>query len=264
MPLRTTGSTGAARSRATAGRAVVDDDPARMAHTGLRIAELGDGEHHALAAGRRRAHRRAAGRHRSPSRYTGGDDEAVQLRRARLRLRRARPMCSTSPIGHRAAIAGSGRVAVAEAPATRRVPAHVHRRRTTCRSSCAAPGASSRQVHNFGTPAAPRRRPPHRLRGHHPGRELVVATRRTSTTRPSPGASRGSRRSTTSRPRVASWRSTRPPRRTRSACFRTYSSPAGEIDTARRGAHRRHRARAATATTARRSRRPATTSTTST
>ena len=44
-------------------------------------------------------------------------------------------------------------------------------------------GQSSRQVRNFGTPDALEAGSDHRLRGDHPGRQLVLLSRRTSTTR---------------------------------------------------------------------------------
>ena len=58
---------------------------------------------------------------------------------------------STPAAGQPLTIAGSGRVAVAEADTALASRAGTSPD-TTSRSSCAAPGRDSRQVHNFGTP----------------------------------------------------------------------------------------------------------------
>ena len=78
--------------------------------------------------------------------------------------------------------------------ATRRLPAGVRRRPTTCRSRSAAPGRPPGRSRNFGVPGClgPRRQA-RLLRAGDPARATGRATRRTSTTRrePVPGGQRG-------------------------------------------------------------------------
>jgi 5-deoxy-glucuronate isomerase len=131
---------------------VADASIPGWAHTGLRVGEVGAAEERLLEAGSvERIVVPLAGSF--SVRYTPPEgDEVVQ------RLE-GRPSVFAGPsdvlylgVGTLAVVTGSGRFAVAEAPADERFPcAYVPRDRVAIELRGA--GQSSRQVHNFGTPA---------------------------------------------------------------------------------------------------------------
>ncbi|MBL0885217.1 5-deoxy-glucuronate isomerase [Myceligenerans indicum] len=131
---------------------VVDATLDGWAHTGLRVADLGDGRPRGLPA---------AEAERIVVPLSGGceiawtttDGSGVVELEGRASVFDGPTDVIYLPIGTTATIAGSGRVAVAEAPATTRHPLRVIGRDEVPVELRGA-GRSSRQVHNFGTPGA--------------------------------------------------------------------------------------------------------------
>lgn len=210
-------------------QSVVDDSTPGWAHTGIRVAELGEGGVPSLdltETGIERIVVPLAGSF-TVTYSENGTDEVVELA--------GRPSVFDGPTdvlylsaAATATIWGTGRVAVATSPTTELHPTRYIPASGTPVELRGA-GASSRQVHNFGTPAAldaarlivcevitPAENwssyPPHKHDEHVPGHESRLeeiyyfesAPARTGNTAPSPEASFG--------------------------MFSTYSSPAGEID----------------------------------
>ncbi|MFB7842700.1 5-deoxy-glucuronate isomerase [Microbacterium sp. NPDC056052] len=207
---------------------VVDATTPGWQHTGIRIAEIIDGDHLALeGAALERIVVPLVGSFTVTHRHHLGEEE-TQLQ--------GRPSVFAGPTdvlylpaGTTAEIRGRGRVAVAEAPTTERRPwRYIAAAETPV--ELRGRGASSRQVHNFGTPQAldaarlivcevitPAENwssyPPHKHDEHVPGHESRLeeiyyfesAPARTAAASADEGAAFG--------------------------MFSTYASPAGEIDT---------------------------------
>ncbi|WP_435093268.1 5-deoxy-glucuronate isomerase [Clavibacter michiganensis] len=133
---------------------VVDGSLADWEHTGLRVAVLADGEELALpAAGVERMVVPLAGSFAVRHREADGEERATDLEgRASVFAGPTDVLylsCDASAV-----LTGSGRVAVAESPATRPVPSRRIAREDVPVELRGA-GRSSRQVHNFGTPGTP-------------------------------------------------------------------------------------------------------------
>ena len=127
---------------------IVDASTPGWVHTGLRVAQLGADEHH-LPDG-------ATERIVVP---LTGDVEIAIPGAATVRLAGRGSVfegpvdVAYLPVGTAAVLSGSGRVAVAEAPATLEHPLQVIRAGETAVEIRGA-GNSTRQVHNFGTPGS--------------------------------------------------------------------------------------------------------------
>lgn len=253
--------------RGTLGRdgweTVVDGSLPDWEHTGLRVAVLAEGDALELAAsGVERMVVPLAGSFAVRHREADGDERVTDLEgRASVFAGPTDVLylsCDASAV-----LTGSGRVAVAESPATRPVPSHRIAREDVPVELRGA-GRSSRQVHNFGTPGTP---------GSLDAERLIVCEVLTPAENWSsypahkhdedkPGRSRGWRRSTTSRPpSAAGW--TRPRTRIPSACSTPRPRPRARSRSTPSCARATSRS-CPTATTGPPSRRPATTSTTST
>ncbi|WP_445443416.1 5-deoxy-glucuronate isomerase [Clavibacter sp. km1a] len=133
---------------------VVDATLPGWEHTGLRVAVLGDGDALELpAAGVERMVVPLAGSFAVRHREGDGDERVTDLDgRASVFAGPTDVLylsCASSAV-----LTGSGRVAVAEAPATRVVPSRRIAREDVSVELRGA-GRSSRQVHNFGTPGTP-------------------------------------------------------------------------------------------------------------
>ncbi|MDO4131113.1 5-deoxy-glucuronate isomerase [Clavibacter michiganensis] len=133
---------------------VVDGSLADWEHTGLRVAVLAEGDALELAAsGVERMVVPLAGSFAVRHREADGDERVTDLEgRASVFAGPTDVLylsCDASAV-----LTGSGRVAVAESPATRPVPSHRIAREDVPVELRGA-GRSSRQVHNFGTPGTP-------------------------------------------------------------------------------------------------------------
>lgn len=134
---------------------VVDDSLPGWQHTGLRIADLGDG------AGGDAALTLAAGDvERMVVPLTGdvhlewqgaGSSGQIDLE-GRASVFDGPPDVAYVGVGYAASLTGSGRVAVAEAPATEVLDVQVLRK-AEIPVEIRGAGRSTRQVHNYGTPA---------------------------------------------------------------------------------------------------------------
>ncbi|MCF4121193.1 5-deoxy-glucuronate isomerase [Antribacter sp. KLBMP9083] len=121
-------------------------------HTGLRVADLGDGSSRELpAAGVERIVVPLAGG--CEVAWTSEDGSGTVELAGRASVFDGPTDVVYLPVGTAAVISGSGRVAVAEAPATTRHPLRVIAKDEVPVELRGA-GRSSRQVHNFGTPGA--------------------------------------------------------------------------------------------------------------
>jgi 5-deoxy-glucuronate isomerase len=139
---------------------VVDGSVPGWAHTGIRVAEMATDEERVLdAPGVERLIVPLSGSFRI--RYTIDATDAAAESAAPLTVElegRASVFDGPTdvlylPVGSRAVLTGSGRVAVAEAPATTVKPAR-YIGRDDVPVELRGAGRSSRQVHNFGTPQA--------------------------------------------------------------------------------------------------------------
>ncbi len=204
---------------------VVDAHTPGWEHTGIRVAELGAGDGLALEGGDvERIVVPLAGAFRVVHDDGGGETETV------LEGRRSVFAGPTDVLylgaGTSARVTGTGRVAVAEAPTADRRPVRYVPAASTPVELRGA-GASSRQVHNFGTPAAldaarlivcevvtPAENwssyPPHKHDEHVPGHESRLEEIYYFESAPTRGANAEA---------DAAF-----------GMFSTYSSPAGEID----------------------------------
>ncbi|KQP95944.1 MULTISPECIES: 5-deoxy-glucuronate isomerase [unclassified Rathayibacter] len=131
---------------------VVDDGIPGWRHTGLRVADLGDGDELELpAAGLERLVVPLSGsftvRHQ-----TSGPTETTLLEGRASVFDGPSDVLYLSTLSS-ATVSGSGRVAIAEAPAASAHPSR-HIPRSDIPVELRGAGRSSRQVHNFGTPAA--------------------------------------------------------------------------------------------------------------
>jgi 5-deoxy-glucuronate isomerase len=134
--------------RQGAWQSVVDDSIEGWQHTGLRVATLGPGDRLELPAGDlERVIVPLAGSFRVEL-----DDGAIELA-GRRSVFDGPTDTAYLGLGRRGWLSGAGRVAVAEAPARRAFPVrHVTAAETPV--ELRGSGRSSRQVHNFGTPDA--------------------------------------------------------------------------------------------------------------
>lgn len=132
---------------------VVDARLQGWQHTGLRVAELSDGDRRMLdAAELERLVIPLAGSF-GVAYETGDGERSEQRLEGRRSVFDGPPDVLYLPVGTSAVLTGEGRVAVAEAPATERHPvAYVPKSDVPVELRGA--GRSSRQVHNYGTPAA--------------------------------------------------------------------------------------------------------------
>ncbi|WP_317230251.1 5-deoxy-glucuronate isomerase [Clavibacter sp. MX14-G9D] len=133
---------------------VVDGSRPGWEHTGLRVAVLGDGDQLELpASGVERMVVPLAGSFAVRHREGDGEERVADLEgRASVFAGPTDVLylsCASSAV-----LTGSGRVAVAESPATRYVPTRRIAREDVSVELRGA-GRSSRQVHNFGTPGTP-------------------------------------------------------------------------------------------------------------
>ncbi|QPZ38508.1 5-deoxy-glucuronate isomerase [Paramicrobacterium chengjingii] len=143
-------------------QSVVDASLEGWRHTGLRIAQLADGDSAPLESGdiERLVIPLAGSFHVEYT--TGTRTDAVETNAVKLGGRRSvfdgPPDVLYLPVGASATVTGTGRVAVAEAPVSEKLAAEPHP--VTYISKADVPvelrgaGRSSRQVHNYGTPAA--------------------------------------------------------------------------------------------------------------
>ncbi len=133
-------------------QSVVDASLEGWQHTGLRIAELGEDDVRSLDEGDiERLIIPLAGSF-GVSYVIDGEKDAVRLE-GRSSVFAGPPDVAYLPVGASAQITGRGRVAVAEAPATERHPfAYIPKSEVPV--ELRGSGRSSRQVHNYGTPAA--------------------------------------------------------------------------------------------------------------
>lgn len=133
-------------------QSVVDASLEGWQHTGLRIAELGEDDVRSLDEGDiERLIIPLAGSF-GVSYVIDGEKDAVRLE-GRSSVFVGPPDVAYLPVGGSAQITGRGRVAVAEAPATERHPfAYIPKSEVPV--ELRGSGRSSRQVHNYGTPAA--------------------------------------------------------------------------------------------------------------
>ncbi|CAD5989706.1 5-deoxy-glucuronate isomerase [Agreia sp. COWG] len=131
---------------------VVDATTPGWAHTGLRVAELGDGTQLALPQD---GHERIVVPLAGSFTVTYGGSEPIEKTelegRASVFDGPTDVLYLSSAVA--ATITGSGRVAVAEAPTTAVYPS-VYIPRSDVPVELRGAGRSSRQVHNFGTPGA--------------------------------------------------------------------------------------------------------------
>ncbi|MFU8947423.1 5-deoxy-glucuronate isomerase [Mycetocola zhadangensis] len=133
---------------------VVDGSIPGWTHTGMRVAELAAGDERALDEPG--VERLIVPLNGSFSvRYTTGVDasESVTELEGRASVFDGPTDVLYLPVGTRAVLTGSGRVAVAEAPATVAKPVQ-YIPRPDIPVELRGAGRSSRQVHNFGTPQA--------------------------------------------------------------------------------------------------------------
>ena len=140
-------------SRARDGwESVVDGVEPGWAHTGIRIAELASGEERTLdEVGVERLVVPLSGSFRVD--YEVDGEEATVELEGRASVFDGPTDVLYLPVGTCAVLGGTGRVAVAEAPATIVKPVR-HVRRDEVPVELRGAGRSSRQVHNFGTPQA--------------------------------------------------------------------------------------------------------------
>ncbi|WP_437583511.1 5-deoxy-glucuronate isomerase [Paramicrobacterium sp. CJ85] len=133
-------------------QSVVDANLDGWQHTGLRVAQLGDGDARSLDAGNiERLIIPLAGSF-SVAYVIDGEKDVVRLE-GRSSVFAGPPDVAYLPVGSSAEITGRGRIAVAEAPATERHPfAYIPKSEVPV--ELRGSGRSSRQVHNYGTPAA--------------------------------------------------------------------------------------------------------------
>jgi 5-deoxy-glucuronate isomerase len=139
---------------------VVDDSVPGWAHTGIRVAEIASGEERVLdAPGVERLIVPLSGSFHIRYTIDGTDAAAESAAQLTVELEgRASVFDGPTdvlylPVGSRAVLTGSGRVGVAEAPATTIKPVR-HIGRDEVPVELRGAGRSSRQVHNFGTPQA--------------------------------------------------------------------------------------------------------------
>jgi 5-deoxy-glucuronate isomerase len=129
---------------------VVDATLPGWAHTGLRVADLGDGGSNELPAGEvERIVVPLAGSCEIAWTADGGSG-TIELE-GRASVFDGPTDVAYLPVGTAAVLTGRGRIAVAEAPATTRHPLRVIAKDEVPVELRGA-GRSSRQVHNFGTP----------------------------------------------------------------------------------------------------------------
>lgn len=142
-------------------QSVVDSRIDGWAHTGLRVAVVASGERLELAAGDvERIIVPLSGTfivdYEATDAATDAATEVDAVGTVRLHGRRSVFDGPTDvlylPVASSATLSGEGRVAVAEAPATQRYPVQ-HVGRDEVAVELRGAGRSSRQVHNFGTPA---------------------------------------------------------------------------------------------------------------
>jgi len=133
--------------------AVVDSSIAGWRYTGVRIAELAGGEAVLAAGVAERIIVPLAGSFTVRYRTAASSDERVQALTGRVSVFHGPTDVLYLPMGTSAVLAGQGRVAVAEAPATAVHPvAYIPAANVPLELRGA--GRSTRQVHNFGTPQA--------------------------------------------------------------------------------------------------------------
>lgn len=130
---------------------VVDDRLEGWQYTGLRVAELANGDERMLpAADLERLVVPLAGSFSVTYRTADGQSSAQQLV-GRRSVFDGQPDVLYLPVGASAVLSGRGRVAVAEAPATETHPV-TYMPKSRVPLELRGAGRSSRQVHNFGTP----------------------------------------------------------------------------------------------------------------
>jgi 5-deoxy-glucuronate isomerase len=130
---------------------VVDDRLQGWQHTGLRVAELANGDERMLVAGDiERLVIPLAGSF-SVAYHTADGQGAVQDLEGRGSVFDGPPDVLYLPVGASAVVKGKGRVAVAEAPATQTHPV-AYIPKSDVPVELRGAGRSSRQVHNYGTP----------------------------------------------------------------------------------------------------------------
>ena len=200
--------------------AVVDDGIPGWQHTGLRVASLDGGEVQLPAGSLERMVVPLAGS------FTVRVEHEVMELQGRASVFDGPTDVAYLGAGAAAMVSGSGRVAVAEAPATRRLPSG-RIARDDVPVELRGAGASTRQVHNFGTPGALE------------AEKLIVCEVVTPAGNWSSWpAHRHDERSSTQSPLEEIYYFEVAPERGRSApaeadpvgMFATYSSPAGRID----------------------------------
>lgn len=130
---------------------VVDRSLDAWRHTGLRVAELAEGEIALGADGVERIVVPLSGSFTVRYRTDAGSAEAEQALAGRASVFAGPTDVLYLPTGTAAVVTGRGRVAVAEAPATVARPV-AYLRAGDVPVELRGAGASSRQVHNFGTP----------------------------------------------------------------------------------------------------------------
>jgi 5-deoxy-glucuronate isomerase len=133
--------------------AVVDSSIDGWRYTGLRVAELDGGEAVLPAGAVERLVVPLAGSFDVRYRADGAADESSQALVGRASVFHGPTDVLYLPIGVAAVIAGTGRVAVAEAPASVAHPV-AYIPASDVPVELRGAGRSSRQVHNFGTPQA--------------------------------------------------------------------------------------------------------------
>ena len=204
---------------------VVGRDTPGWQHTGIRVADLGEGDRVELTeTDVERIVVPLAGSFEVA--HAEGDDREHTRLRGRRSVFDGPTDVLYLPVGRTATLTGRGRVAVAEAPASVRRPwRHIAAAETPVELRGA--GASSRQVHNFGTPQAldadrlvvcevvtPEGNwssyPPHKHDEHVPGHESRLEEIYYFESAPAAGSAASAD--------------------TAFGMFSTYSSPAGEID----------------------------------
>ena len=204
---------------------VVGRDTPGWQHTGIRVADRGEGDRVELTeTDVERIVVPLAGSFEVA--HAEGDDSAHTRLQGRRSVFDGPTDVLYLPVGRTATLTGRGRVAVAEAPASVRRPwRHIAAAETPVELRGA--GASSRQVHNFGTPQAldadrlivcevvtPEGNwssyPPHKHDEHVPGQESRLEEIYYFESAPAAGSAASAD--------------------TAFGMFSTYSSPAGEID----------------------------------
>ncbi|ROQ38500.1 5-deoxyglucuronate isomerase [Frondihabitans sp. PhB188] len=131
-------------------QSVVDDTLEGWQHTGLRVGELAAGELTLTAGDRERMIVPLTGDVRIEW-ASAGDRGTIELE-GRASVFDGPPDVAYLGVGTSATLSGSGRVGVAEAPATEVLSVQVLRR-ADIPVEIRGAGRSTRQVHNYGTPA---------------------------------------------------------------------------------------------------------------